>query len=172
MVCDVCLFILFLTGCIYKMILFMLWVDDVCLDLTDDTSSLVEGMAWYRHATSHFLHQCCTRSTMPYGILRPQWVNHSPFFIIPRCCPSTQSVLQTQSHVLGWWQPALQISLSHLMAVDRVVMAGRGHSIPGRVTMVTTSQSQILMYYVGNGVIELSCYFPRTETATLHSFML
>ena len=40
-------------------------------DLTDDKSTLVQVMAWYRHATSHYLSQCWTRSLSPYGITRP-----------------------------------------------------------------------------------------------------
>ena len=32
-------------------------------------------MAWCRQATSHYLHQCWPRSTSPYGVISPQWVN-------------------------------------------------------------------------------------------------
>ena len=32
-------------------------------------------MAWCRQATSHYLSQCWPRSTSPYGVIRPQWVN-------------------------------------------------------------------------------------------------
>ena len=45
------------------------------LDLTDDKSTLVQVMAWCRHATSHYLSQCWPRSMPPNGITRPQWVN-------------------------------------------------------------------------------------------------
>ena len=44
-------------------------------DLTDDKSTLVQVMAWYREATSHYLNQCWPRSPTPYGVTRPQWVN-------------------------------------------------------------------------------------------------
>ena len=44
-------------------------------DLTDDKSTLVQVMAWYRQATSHYLSQCWPRSMLPYGITMPQWVN-------------------------------------------------------------------------------------------------
>ena len=43
--------------------------------LTDDQSTLVRVMAWYRQATSHHLSQCWPRSLSPYGVTRPQWVN-------------------------------------------------------------------------------------------------
>ena len=39
----------------------------------DDMSSLVQAMAWSRHATrSHFLSECWLRSITPYGVIRPQ----------------------------------------------------------------------------------------------------
>ena len=44
------------------------------LDLTDDTSTLVQVMAWCRQATSHYLSQCWPRSMSPNGVTRPQWV--------------------------------------------------------------------------------------------------
>ena len=45
-------------------------------DLTDDKSTLVQVMAWCRQAISHYLSQCWIRSVLPYGVTRPQWVNH------------------------------------------------------------------------------------------------
>ena len=45
-------------------------------DLTDDKSTLVQVMAWCCQATSHYLSQCWPRSVSPYGVTRPQWVNH------------------------------------------------------------------------------------------------
>ena len=45
-------------------------------DLTDDKSTLVQVMAWCRRATSHYLSQCWRSSLSPYGVARPQWVNH------------------------------------------------------------------------------------------------
>ena len=45
-------------------------------DLTDDKSTLIQVMAWCCQATSHYLSQCWPRSTSPYGVIRPQWVNH------------------------------------------------------------------------------------------------
>ena len=45
------------------------------LDLTDDKSILVQVLAWWRQATSHYLSQCCPSSMSPYGITRPQWLN-------------------------------------------------------------------------------------------------
>ena len=44
------------------------------LDFTDDQSTSVHVMAWFRQATSHYLSQCSPRSMSPSGITRPQWV--------------------------------------------------------------------------------------------------
>ena len=41
----------------------------------NDMSKLVQVMAWCRQAPSHYLIQCQPRSTLPYGMTRPQWVN-------------------------------------------------------------------------------------------------
>ena len=41
--------------------------------LTDDTSTLVQVMAWCSQATSRYLSQCWPRSMSPYGVTRPQW---------------------------------------------------------------------------------------------------
>ena len=49
------------------------------LDLTDDKSTLVQVMAWYRQATSHYLNQWWPRSLSPYGVTRPQWVKTRKF---------------------------------------------------------------------------------------------
>ena len=38
-------------------------------------STLVHVMAWCRQATSHYISQYWSRSMLPYGITRPQWVN-------------------------------------------------------------------------------------------------
>ena len=38
-------------------------------------STLVQVMAWCRQTTSHYLNQCRSRSPMPYGVTRQQWVN-------------------------------------------------------------------------------------------------
>ena len=35
---------------------------------------LVQVMAWYCPATSHYQSQCWSRSTSPYGVTRPHWV--------------------------------------------------------------------------------------------------
>ena len=43
-------------------------------DLTVDKSTLVQVMAWCRQATSHYLNQFWPRSSTPYGVTRPQWV--------------------------------------------------------------------------------------------------
>ena len=46
------------------------------LDFTDDKSTMVQVMAWCRQATSHYLSQCWPRLMLPYGVIRPQWVNN------------------------------------------------------------------------------------------------
>ena len=40
-------------------------------DLYEDKSTLVQVMAWWRQATSHYLSQCWPRSLSPYGVTRP-----------------------------------------------------------------------------------------------------
>ena len=46
----------------------------VSLDLTDDKSTLVQGMPWCRQATSLCLGQCWPRSMSPYSLTKLQWV--------------------------------------------------------------------------------------------------
>ena len=43
-------------------------------DRTDDMSTLVQVMAWYRQATNHYLSQCWPSSMSQYGVTKPQWV--------------------------------------------------------------------------------------------------
>ena len=50
----------------------LIWMS---MELTDDKSTLVQVMAWCHQAPSHYLSQCWPRSTSPYGVARPQWVN-------------------------------------------------------------------------------------------------
>ena len=50
------------------------------LDFTDGQSLLVQVMAWYHQATSHYLRQCWLRSLSPYGVIRPQWVKATYIF--------------------------------------------------------------------------------------------
>ena len=40
------------------------------LNLIDDRPTLVQVMAWYRQATSHYLNQCWPRSPAPDGVTR------------------------------------------------------------------------------------------------------
>ena len=47
-------------------------------NLTDETLTLVQLIAWSRQARNHYLSQCSPRSVSPYGITKPQWVNSSP----------------------------------------------------------------------------------------------
>ena len=44
-------------------------------NLTNEKSALVQVMAWWCQAASHYLSQCWPRSMWPYGITKPQWVH-------------------------------------------------------------------------------------------------
>ena len=44
------------------------------LHFTDNKSILVQVLAWYRQAPSHYLSQCWPRSVSPYGVNRPQLI--------------------------------------------------------------------------------------------------
>ena len=44
-------------------------------NLTHVKSTLILVKAWCHQATSHYLSQCWSRSLLPYGITRLQWVN-------------------------------------------------------------------------------------------------
>ena len=46
-------------------------------DLTDVKSTLVQVMACCLRASSHYLNQCWPRSPTPYGVTRPNELNHS-----------------------------------------------------------------------------------------------
>ena len=48
----------------------------ISMNPTDDKSILVQVMAWWRQATSHYLSQCWPRSLSPYGVTRAQWINY------------------------------------------------------------------------------------------------
>ena len=71
------------------------------LDFTDDQSTLVQVMAWWRQATSHYLSQCWPRSLSAYGFTRPQRVN---------CCLSLfpapdNAGVSLQSAQVHWQDP-------------------------------------------------------------------
>ena len=51
----------------------------------DEKSTLVQAMAWFRQATSHYLSQCWLRSLSSYGVTRLQWVYAT---IIQRALPT------------------------------------------------------------------------------------
>ena len=46
-------------------------------DPTDDWSTLVLVMAWYRQATSHYLSQCWLKSMSSYHVTSPPWINYN-----------------------------------------------------------------------------------------------
>ena len=54
----------------------LMWLS---LDLTHDKPTSLQVMAWCRQAASHYLSQCWPRYVSPYGVTRPQWVNHHCF---------------------------------------------------------------------------------------------
>ena len=45
------------------------------MDAKNFKSTLIQVMAWCHRTTSHYLSQSCSRSMLPYGITRSQWVN-------------------------------------------------------------------------------------------------
>ena len=47
----------------------------ISLDLSDDKSTSVQGMACSRQATSHLRRQCWLRSMSPYSVTSPLWFN-------------------------------------------------------------------------------------------------
>ena len=49
----------------------------------DDKSTLVQVMAWYRQAASHYLSQCWPRSMSLYGIIKAKWLKLSLFWTNP-----------------------------------------------------------------------------------------
>ena len=57
-------------GCDFSSEIALRWTS---LDLKDDKLTLVQVMAWFCQATSHYLNQCWTRSLLPYGVTRPQF---------------------------------------------------------------------------------------------------
>ena len=74
------------------------------LELADDKSTLVQVMAWCRQATSHYLSQCWSRSLSPYGVTRPQWVNHFSY--------QNRSMLPTAMNNIPWqWKSQEKIIL-------------------------------------------------------------
>ena len=46
--------------------------------LTNEKWTLVQVMAWFHQATSHYLSQFWSRFILPHAITRPQWVNTPP----------------------------------------------------------------------------------------------
>ena len=44
---------------------------------SDDKSKYVQVMTWGHQATHHYLNKYSLISTLPYGLIRPQWVNSS-----------------------------------------------------------------------------------------------
>ena len=67
--------ILVTNGCDISSEIALRWTS---LVLSDDKSTLVQVMAWCRQARSQYLNQCWPRSSRPYVVTRPQWVNSSP----------------------------------------------------------------------------------------------
>ena len=63
--------ILVIDGWTVSCYIVLIWLSS---DLPEETSILVQVMAWCRQATSHYLNQCWPRSPTPYGATRPQWV--------------------------------------------------------------------------------------------------
>ena len=81
----------------------LIWMS---LDSTDDQSALVQGMAWCRQATSHYLNQCWPRSLPPYGVTRPQWVNTLSHILSHHWFEGNCWCHQAISHYLDQRQPS------------------------------------------------------------------
>ena len=92
--------------------------------LTDDTSTLVQVIAWCRQATSHYLSQCWPRSLSPYGVTRPQWVNVSAILIqhclwlavgVIRLC--SQNFIQYLNDPWEMWQHFNCVIFKHMLQI-------------------------------------------------------
>ena len=55
-------------------------------DLTDDTSTLVQVMAWCHQAPCHYMSQYWPRSMSPYGVTRPQGVELTHYVTLFWAC--------------------------------------------------------------------------------------
>ena len=95
-------------------------------DFTDVKSTLVQVMAWCRQATSHYLNQCWPRSSMPYGVTRPQWVNTIMVAWLLMTWQSKETlsyrqvsnISRTKSQHLKDSRTALQLSLTNTLKPD------------------------------------------------------
>ena len=76
-------------------------------NLTDDKSTLVQVMAWCCQATSHYLHQCWSRSPMPYGVTKRQWELIGPW----KFELNFRHVIFKQILVIGVWGISCEIAL-------------------------------------------------------------
>ena len=54
------------------------------LVFTDDKSTLVQVVAWFRQARSQYLNQCLCRSLSSYAVTRPQWVANTVTYPSPK----------------------------------------------------------------------------------------
>ena len=108
------------------------------LDLTNEKSALVQVMAWYHQATSHYLSQCWHRSMSPNGVTRPQYIvntitsDHTETLGTQFCHkPLSQfesfAVIGWNSIGLLWWFRALGISRH---ATDLVCSPQKGGTPP------------------------------------------
>ena len=120
------------------------------LDLTEDKSTLVQVMAWCHQATSHYLSQCWPRSVLPYGVIRPQWVNslwpgrcgcnlkllisNSYQGHFPGKLPSSEhykTTMMISHHWFNWWLCAVRQQAITPTNIDQVLwcqMAFLGHN--------------------------------------------
>ena len=62
-------------------------------------STLVQVMAWWHQATSHYLSQCWPRFMSPYDITRLQWINLWQF---NKLCPS-DAIIYLNWHCYRLW---------------------------------------------------------------------
>ena len=122
-------------------------------------STLVQVVAWCRQATSHYLGQCWSRSMLPYGITRPQWVK-------------TYMLLHNQHPVTGtcvsntWWRHGMEAFFTLLALCNRNPLVTSGFPTQRASPLVTSGfPTQRASPLVTSGFpsqrdsnVELSCF--------------
>ena len=132
------------------------------LDSSDDQSTLVQVMAWWRQATSHYLSQCWPRSLSPYGVTRPQWVK--------KIVSEVNSLWPSDAI---WWHRS-ESTFAQVMAFScqtaprhylnqcwLIISKDQWHSSEGNFTRDTSTINQF--NYLENYLSQISFKFPRGQ---------
>ena len=118
-------------------------------DLTDDKSTLVQVMAWCRKATSHYLSQCWPSSVLPYGVIRPEWVNSNlSIYSIPAGIHLTaisQQVPKVLFRLMSLKIILLKL-LPHLPGVNELTLPARGQKCTLGIYLIHKSQNAPVPY--------------------------